>query len=152
RDYPDYYVIIRQPIAMKTIRRNAKARRYTSVADFHRDWKLMFDNARTYNEEGSMVYDDACTLQRALEATLSEKTGDSFATAMGTQSPLPAAFSAALQQSASALPPAAAPKASTSPGAVFAGNGVASPTAPPAPTDNHYDAVPNGDESHGPGL
>ncbi|KAJ2882680.1 ATP-dependent DNA helicase Snf21, partial [Coemansia aciculifera] len=55
RDYPDYYVIIRQPIAMKTIRRNVKAGKYASVGDFHRDWKLMFDNARTYNEEGSMV-------------------------------------------------------------------------------------------------
>ncbi|KAJ1746419.1 ATP-dependent DNA helicase Snf21, partial [Coemansia sp. RSA 990] len=40
RDYPDYYVIIKQPIAMKNIRRNVKAHRYASVADFHRDWKL----------------------------------------------------------------------------------------------------------------
>ncbi|KAJ2677526.1 ATP-dependent DNA helicase Snf21, partial [Coemansia sp. RSA 1285] len=51
RDYPDYYVIIRQPIAMKTIRRNVKAHRYASVRDFHRDWLVMFNNARTYNEE-----------------------------------------------------------------------------------------------------
>ncbi|KAJ1727639.1 ATP-dependent DNA helicase Snf21, partial [Coemansia biformis] len=91
RDYPDYYVIIRTPIAMKAIRRNVKAHRYASVADFHRDWKLMFDNARTYNEEGSMVYDDACALQRALEGKLSEATGDDYATPMGAQLPLPAA-------------------------------------------------------------
>ncbi|PIA14907.1 Bromodomain-containing protein, partial [Coemansia reversa NRRL 1564] len=75
RDYPDYYMIIRQPIAIKTIRRNVKAHKYASVAAFHHDWKLMFDNARTYNEEGSMVYNDACALQRVLEEKLGELTG-----------------------------------------------------------------------------
>ncbi|KAJ2194750.1 ATP-dependent DNA helicase Snf21, partial [Coemansia sp. RSA 522] len=148
RDYPDYYVIIRQPIAMKTIRRNVKAHRYANVTDFHRDWKLMFDNARTYNEEGSMVYDDACVLQRALEATLSEKTGENFTTPMGTQSPLPAAFSAALQQSAAS----GTSVAPISPGATFASNGVASPTAP-VPADMHvrppgFGGTPNGTSGH----
>ncbi|KAJ2021899.1 ATP-dependent DNA helicase Snf21 [Coemansia sp. S610] len=96
RDYPDYYVIIRHPIAMKTIRRNVKAGKYASISDFHRDWKLMFDNARTYNEEGSMVYDDACEMQRALEETMSRLTGEDYTTPIGTQSPLPTALSAAL--------------------------------------------------------
>ncbi|KAJ2599291.1 ATP-dependent DNA helicase Snf21 [Coemansia sp. RSA 1721] len=98
RDYPDYYVIIRQPIAMKNIRRNAKAHKYVRVADFHRDWKLMFNNARTYNEEGSMVYEDACQLQRALEDKLNELTGEDYHTPIGTQSPLHPAFTASLQQ------------------------------------------------------
>ncbi|KAJ1663504.1 ATP-dependent DNA helicase Snf21, partial [Coemansia sp. RSA 25] len=84
RDYPDYYVIIRHPIAMKTIRRNVKAGKYASIGDFHRDWKLMFDNARTYNEEGSMVYEDACEMQRALEETMSRLTGDDYTTPIGT--------------------------------------------------------------------
>ncbi|KAJ2493239.1 ATP-dependent DNA helicase Snf21 [Coemansia sp. RSA 2050] len=96
RDYPDYYVIIRHPIAMKTIRRNVKAGKYASISDFHRDWKLMFDNARTYNEEGSMVYEDACELQRALEETMSRLTGEDYTTPIGTQSPLPTVLSAAL--------------------------------------------------------
>ncbi|KAJ2082487.1 ATP-dependent DNA helicase Snf21, partial [Coemansia sp. S100] len=98
RNYPDYYVIIRQPIAMKTIRRNVKAGKYASVSDFHRDWKLMFDNARTYNEEGSMVYTDACVMQRALEETMSRLTGEDYTTPIGTQSPLPASLSTALAQ------------------------------------------------------
>ncbi|KAJ1890689.1 ATP-dependent DNA helicase Snf21, partial [Kickxella alabastrina] len=98
RDYPDYYVIIRQPIAMKNIRRNVKAHKYAQVADFHRDWKLMFDNARTYNEEGSMVYDDACQMQRALEDKLNEMTGENYRSPVGTQSPLHPTFAAAIQQ------------------------------------------------------
>ncbi|KAJ1958911.1 ATP-dependent DNA helicase Snf21, partial [Dipsacomyces acuminosporus] len=98
RDYPDYYMIIRQPIAMKTIRKRVKALHYASVADFHKDWKLMFDNARTYNEEGSFVYVDACEMQNALEDALEKMTGESYHTPIATQSPLPPAFSAALQQ------------------------------------------------------
>ncbi|KAJ1725303.1 ATP-dependent DNA helicase Snf21 [Coemansia erecta] len=98
RDYPDYYVIIRQPIAMKNIRRNVKGHKYANVADFHRDWKLMFNNARTYNEEGSMVYNDACQMQRALEDKLNELTGEDYHTPIGTQSPLHPAFTASLQK------------------------------------------------------
>ncbi|KAJ1817746.1 ATP-dependent DNA helicase Snf21, partial [Coemansia sp. RSA 2598] len=98
RDYPDYYVIIRQPIAMKNIRRNVKGHKYARVADFHRDWKLMFDNARTYNEEGSMVYEDACQMQRALEDKLNELTGEDYHTPIGTQSPLHPALTASLQK------------------------------------------------------
>ncbi|KAJ2841627.1 hypothetical protein IWW36_006197 [Coemansia brasiliensis] len=90
----------------------------------------MFDNARTYNEEGSMVYDDACILQRALEATLSEKTGESFASPIGTKSPLPAAFNAALQKSGETAPVAENP---VSPGATFATNSEV-PSATSAPT------------------
>ncbi|KAJ2856997.1 ATP-dependent DNA helicase Snf21, partial [Coemansia erecta] len=89
RDYPDYYVIIRKPIAMKTIRRNVRANRYASVHDFHRDWLRMFNNARTYNEEGSLVYQDACEMQTALEDRLSEITGEDYHTPIRTQSPLP---------------------------------------------------------------
>ncbi|KAJ1764763.1 ATP-dependent DNA helicase Snf21 [Coemansia sp. RSA 1843] len=98
RDYPDYYVIIRRPIAMKAIRRNVKAHRYASVRDFHRDWLLMFNNARTYNEEGSLVYQDACEMQTALEDRLSEMTGEDYHTPIRTQSPLPQAFGADSQQ------------------------------------------------------
>ncbi|PIA19072.1 hypothetical protein COEREDRAFT_6225 [Coemansia reversa NRRL 1564] len=74
----------------------------------------MFDNARTYNEEGSMVYNDACALQRVLEEKLGELTGANYTTPMGTQSPLPATFSVALQSSGVASA-SAADSASTAP-------------------------------------
>ena len=32
------------------------------------DFDLMFKNARHYNEEGSLVYNDAVTLEKALKA------------------------------------------------------------------------------------
>ncbi|KAJ2812148.1 ATP-dependent DNA helicase Snf21 [Coemansia furcata] len=96
RDYPDYYTTIRHLIAMKTIWCNVKAGKYASLGDFHHDWKLMFDNAHTYNEEGLTVYKDACEIQQTLEETMSQLTGEDYTTPIGTQSPLPASLSTAL--------------------------------------------------------
>ncbi|CAG5124399.1 unnamed protein product [Candidula unifasciata] len=49
KDYPDYY-------------------QYSSEQALLSDFELMFNNARHYNEEGSQVYQDADTLDRALRA------------------------------------------------------------------------------------
>ncbi|KAJ2794575.1 ATP-dependent DNA helicase Snf21 [Coemansia furcata] len=96
RDYPDYYTTIRHLIVMKTIWCNVKAGKYASLGDFHCDWKLMFDNARAYNEEGSTVYKDACEIQWTLEETMSQLTGEDYTMPIGTQSLLPASLSTAL--------------------------------------------------------
>ncbi|KAG2063253.1 hypothetical protein BDR04DRAFT_1038731, partial [Suillus decipiens] len=32
---------------------------YNSITHYKEEWKLMFDNARTYNQEGSWIYIDA---------------------------------------------------------------------------------------------
>ncbi|XP_077514488.1 protein polybromo isoform X9 [Amblyomma americanum] len=66
KDYPDYYEVIANPIDMKTIDENVKANRYSSEEAMVNDVKLMFSNCRMYNEEGSQIYRDADTLERAL--------------------------------------------------------------------------------------
>lgn len=38
------------------------------------DWRLMFNNARTYNQEGSWVYVDAEEMHNILETTFREET------------------------------------------------------------------------------
>ncbi len=68
--YPDYYAIIRRPIAIDKIKKKINSNTYTSVHDFRGDFELMFANARTYNEEGSFVWDDANALHQILLATL----------------------------------------------------------------------------------
>ncbi len=40
---------------------------YTAETLLMNDFELMFNNARHYNEEGSQVYQDANTLDRALK-------------------------------------------------------------------------------------
>ena len=42
---------------------------YKSLQDFVSDFMLMFDNAMTYNEDGSMVFEDATQLKNVFLST-----------------------------------------------------------------------------------
>lgn len=61
--YPDYFVLIKHPMALDTIKKRISSYSYMEVKDMLEDIHLMFSNARTYNEEGSIVYQDANTLE-----------------------------------------------------------------------------------------
>lgn len=69
RDYPDYYQLITQPIALSVLRKRANSNYYKTVQAFREDWRLMFNNARTYNQEGSWVYMDAEEMEKVFNAT-----------------------------------------------------------------------------------
>uniref|UniRef100_A0AAG5D381 Polybromo-1 n=1 Tax=Anopheles atroparvus TaxID=41427 RepID=A0AAG5D381_ANOAO len=73
--YPDYYQVIQHPIDMTTIENNIKADRYGTIDDIVGDYRLMFSNCRKYNEEGSMIYEDANILEKALNEKLKEFSG-----------------------------------------------------------------------------
>ncbi|XP_046634801.1 protein polybromo-1-like isoform X2 [Daphnia pulicaria] len=64
--YPDYYRVIAEPIDMVTIDSNIKNDRYTCEEELLDDLRLMFNNCRQYNEEGSVIYEDANMLERVL--------------------------------------------------------------------------------------
>jgi len=64
--YPDYYAVIKDPMDMKTINERIKADMYKTVEDFMQDVRLMFNNCRQYNEEGSEIVKDANTLEKRL--------------------------------------------------------------------------------------
>jgi ATP-dependent helicase STH1/SNF2 len=66
--YADYYTIIRQPIALSLLRKRGSSNYYKNVQAFRDDWMLMFNNAKTYNQEGSWVYTDAVEMQKVFEA------------------------------------------------------------------------------------
>ncbi len=55
KDYPDYYKIIQDPMDLRTIENNIRTERYNNEDALVDDMKLMFRNARHYNEEGSQV-------------------------------------------------------------------------------------------------
>ncbi|KAL7016182.1 hypothetical protein ACKWTF_009954 [Chironomus riparius] len=73
--YPDYYTIIQHPIDMTCIQKNIENDRYGTVDDIVGDYRLMFNNCRKYNEENSMIYDDANMLERILNDRLKEISG-----------------------------------------------------------------------------
>lgn len=68
--FPDYYEIIPKPIAINDILRKCRAKLYTNLHEFRDDWKLMFQNAKTFNGEGSWVVQDGISLQKELERVL----------------------------------------------------------------------------------
>ncbi|XP_069418634.1 protein polybromo-1 isoform X34 [Ovis canadensis] len=67
KDYPDYYKIILEPMDLKIIEHNIRNDKYTGEEGMIEDMKLMFRNARHYNEEGSQVYNDAHILEKLLK-------------------------------------------------------------------------------------
>lgn len=66
--YPDYYAIIQIPISLKEIKKKITAFAYYKVEQFMNDLKLMFKNAKTYNQEGSIVYNDAVKLEEIADS------------------------------------------------------------------------------------
>lgn len=63
RLYPDYYVLIKHPLALDIVKRRINNKTYVNIREFLEDVHLIFSNARIYNEEGSIVYQDATTLE-----------------------------------------------------------------------------------------
>jgi hypothetical protein len=62
--YPDYYELVKNPIALNPIRKKIEAHKYESMEEFEMDLKLLIDNARVYNSPESLVYSDAESMQQ----------------------------------------------------------------------------------------
>jgi E1A/CREB-binding protein len=56
---PDYFEIIKKPMDLGTVSKKLDNGAYHFITEFAADVKLTFDNAMTYNEEGSVVHDMA---------------------------------------------------------------------------------------------
>ncbi|XP_035008805.1 protein polybromo-1-like isoform X1 [Hippoglossus stenolepis] len=67
KDYPDYYKVILEPMDLRTIEHNIRSDKYMTEDSMLEDMKLMFRNARHYNEEGSQVYNDADILEKIMK-------------------------------------------------------------------------------------
>ncbi|KAI8909038.1 hypothetical protein EDD86DRAFT_206765 [Gorgonomyces haynaldii] len=76
-DYPDYYVLIKNPMAFENIQ--SKVDQYESIEHFRRDVLLVFSNCKTYNVPGSEIVIDANELEMAFkEAFQRAKEGGSI--------------------------------------------------------------------------
>ena len=74
RDYPEYYIMILRPICMDQIRKKIDKGQYRSFEEFIDDFRLMFNNARHYNEDGSTVWKDANYMEEAFTRRFNELT------------------------------------------------------------------------------
>ncbi|CAG8513923.1 712_t:CDS:10, partial [Ambispora leptoticha] len=71
-EYPTYYSVIKEPIALENIRENIKNNEYKTIEQFKEDCDTMFANAKRFNEPGSMVYNDAVYLQKFVTQKVTE--------------------------------------------------------------------------------
>ncbi|PAA51159.1 hypothetical protein BOX15_Mlig031323g1, partial [Macrostomum lignano] len=65
-EYPMYYEVIPEPIDLTIIRAKIDARKYETHHQLVSDLKLMFANAKHFNEEKSQVHQDAIYLEKLL--------------------------------------------------------------------------------------
>ncbi|KAJ3035239.1 hypothetical protein HDV00_004147 [Rhizophlyctis rosea] len=70
--YPDYYILIKSPIALDMIQHRIKFPYYKTPQAFIDDFHLMFANAMQYNQEGSWVYNDAVEMKKIFDAKIEE--------------------------------------------------------------------------------
>ena len=75
RFYPDYYVIIKHPLAFEDIRKKIRAEIYWTLDEFIYDVHTMFKNARIYNQESSLIYHDAQFLEDLALQDFKDRTG-----------------------------------------------------------------------------
>ena len=67
RMVPDYYDVIKEPVALSTLKHKHAVKEYKAFADFVRDAALISHNAQTYNRPDAGAYQDAVTIKGIFE-------------------------------------------------------------------------------------
>ena len=113
-----YYQVIARPMAFNLIIDRLKKHTYATAHAFENDMKLVFRNARKFNQEGSLVFQHAVQMEAVFDAAMA-KTKPKLPTKAATprRKTVPAAAPAAAVAAAVPQPVYGAPPAST--GAAF---------------------------------
>ncbi|KAL5535989.1 hypothetical protein ACEPAF_4083 [Sanghuangporus sanghuang] len=64
RQFPDYYEIIKQPVALDDIKSQLENHAYASLEALREELDTCFRNAKRYNQRESVIWKDAKTLQK----------------------------------------------------------------------------------------
>ena len=64
---PDYYDVIKEPVALSTLRAKLLHKSYTNIAEYVRDAALIVHNAQTYNRPESGAFQDSMILKDLFE-------------------------------------------------------------------------------------
>lgn len=75
---PGYSIIVKEPMSIRTIEEKAVKMEYTSLCEFERDVRLMFDNCIKYNnsKEGKWFQNEAKKQKKAWEHEIMTKVRD----------------------------------------------------------------------------
>lgn len=74
--YPDYYMLIKYPVALETVSRHIETQAYSTLREVLDDLHLIFFNARVYNTEDSLIYHDSIELENAIIDKYKEMSGE----------------------------------------------------------------------------
>jgi chromatin structure-remodeling complex subunit RSC1/2 len=64
RALPDYYEVIKEPMALSEIKKKVAQQEYKSFPEFVRDFALIPHNAQVYNRQDSQAYVDALEVKK----------------------------------------------------------------------------------------
>lgn len=70
KQYPDYYVQIKHPIALEDIKRGLERGQYATFDDVKQEFEQCFKNAKKYNMKESQIWLDAKHLHVSPDYTL----------------------------------------------------------------------------------
>jgi hypothetical protein len=65
--YPDYFILIKNPICYNQIQIKIEKGQYDNVDQFETDIKLLVQNAQWYNQEGSLIWNDAALVWQTFQ-------------------------------------------------------------------------------------
>ncbi|EIW64161.1 Bromodomain-containing protein [Trametes versicolor FP-101664 SS1] len=75
RQYPEYYHIIKHPVALDDIKSKLEKKEYASMVDVKADFERCFRNAKRFNMKSSQIWADARYLHKYLEKQYARVTG-----------------------------------------------------------------------------
>ena len=64
---PEYYEVIKEPMAINSLRASSSSKSYKTFSDFVRDCALIWHNAHTYNRPDAGAYIDASAIKGLME-------------------------------------------------------------------------------------
>lgn len=80
RSLPDYYDVIKEPVALSTLKSKVLNKGYQRFAEFVRDCALIPHNAQTYNRPEAGAYQDAIVMREFFESELKKLAEDNVIT------------------------------------------------------------------------
>ena len=80
RSLPDYYDVIKEPVALSTLKSKVLNKGYQKFAEFVRDCALIPHNAQTYNRPEAGAYQDAIVMREFFESEIKKLAEDSVIT------------------------------------------------------------------------
>ncbi|CCG83751.1 protein of unknown function [Taphrina deformans PYCC 5710] len=72
KDLPDYYHVVKKPMALDIVKGRARNGKYHTFTGFLKDLAQIFYNAKLYNVNKSIIYADATTLENFLNTEIAK--------------------------------------------------------------------------------